>query len=154
MHIQFPLFPKVICWQHILLIWKTLNFASVFETGFHEPRLARTPKSPSCFQLSSSGITGVHHYCLIFERYIYYIKNSRSILFSLKFLQFISHLHDRAKVRPSSCLIWSHVWFSLKLIPRPFLYCHHKESWAKVSNPALETQGWNAPANWMIFGFC
>lgn len=83
------------------------------------PRLALTPSLPSCLQLGSAGITGVHHYCLIFERYIYYTKNSRSILFSLKFLQFISHLHDRAKVPPSSCLIWSHLWFRLKLVPAP-----------------------------------
>lgn len=72
--------------------------------------------------------------------------------FSLKFLQFISHLHDRAKVPPSSCLIWSHLWFRLKLVPTPpLLYSYHKESCGKMSNPALETQGWNAPANWMFF---
>lgn len=151
-HVQFPLFPKVICWQQICFIWKALNFASVFETGFHVPRLALTPNPPSCLQRSSAGITGAHHYCLTFEIYIYYIKNSRSILFSLKFLQFISYLYDRAKVPPSSCLIWSHLWFSLKLIlpPPPLLYSHHKESCGKVSNLALETQGWKAPANWIF----
>lgn len=116
---NFLYFQKWSVGNKFCFIWKTLNFASVFETGFHVPRLALTPNPPSCLQRSSAGITGAHHYCLTFEIYIYYIKNSRSILFSLKFLQFISYLYDRAKVPPSSCLIWSHLWFSLKLILPP-----------------------------------